>query len=84
MAEETEGMEQAETPKVQPPDKKPAKRSLPEIPETQSESPEPQSVFATGFYRAAGIPFCSSCGEKRRTNESGVFCPSNKPDCPML
>jgi hypothetical protein len=25
---------------------------------------------------------CQQCGEQRRTNENGVFCPSNDPECP--
>lgn len=25
---------------------------------------------------------CQQCGEKRRTNDAGVFCPANDPGCP--
>ena len=34
------------------------------------------AVFATDFYKATGIAYCSLCGEKRRTNQSGLFCPT--------
>jgi hypothetical protein len=25
---------------------------------------------------------CQQCGEQRRTNELGVFCPAQDPECP--
>lgn len=25
---------------------------------------------------------CQQCGEQRRSNESGVFCPVQDPECP--
>lgn len=25
---------------------------------------------------------CQQCGEQRRTNDNGVFCPANDPECP--
>jgi len=42
------------------------------------------AVFATDFYKASGIAYCSLCGEKRRTNQSGLFCPANQQECPLL
>ena len=42
------------------------------------------AVFATDFYRASGIAHCSLCGEKRRTNQSGLFCPTSQRECPLL
>lgn len=68
----------------------PEKLEKPEILETIIEpakpKPKPTSAetFATDFFKAAGIAYCNKCGEKRRTNELGVFCPQSQSDCPML
>lgn len=70
----------------------PEKLEKPEITETIVEPAKPikpmpvapTGTFATDFFKAAGIVYCHKCGEKRRTNELGVFCPQSQSDCPML
>lgn len=63
--------EVAETPQQLPPD----------IP-----FPEPvpvAGVYPTDFYKAAGIPFCSECGDKRRTRSDGsAICSISSTQCP--
>jgi len=44
----------------------------------------PTTVFATDFYKASGIAHCSLCGEKQRTNQSGLFCPTSHRECPLI
>lgn len=50
------------------------------------KEPADRPVYATAFYRRAGIPYCDAegCGEQKRTNSRGVFCPQGRSDCPML
>ena len=65
-----------------PPDKLPEKEK-----KSQDKAPKvikPTSVYPTDFYQAIGIPVCGLCGSKKQTNESGVICPENNPNCPYV
>lgn len=50
-----------------------------EAEETQEiESP----VFATEYFKGAGIPYCKTCGEQLRTDLNGdPICPIQKVGC---
>ena len=55
----------------------------------QSEEVQPTTTeptkYASKYYQAAKIPFCSDCGEKRRTSTDGKqFCPSQNPNCSFV
>ena len=71
-----------------PDDNQPLSNSVPEVVLQEdaivSETLESTTaVFATDFYKATGIAYCSLCGEKRRTNQSGLFCPTSHRECPL-
>ena len=63
------------------------------VPQPKAESKPTSSPaiatprYPTEFYRKAGIPYCSTCGESYRTNTDGTpLCPVAKPakECPRL
>ena len=43
----------------------------------------PAPTYTTAFYQNNGIPICSNCGEKYRTDRHGLpLCPVDAVDCP--
>ena len=43
----------------------------------------PAPTYTTAFYQNNGIPICSKCGEKYRTDRHGLpLCPVDAVDCP--
>lgn len=43
----------------------------------------PAPTYTTAFYQNNGIPVCSNCGEKYRTDRHGIsLCPVDAVDCP--
>lgn len=50
-----------------------------------SPSVTPAPSYSTAFYQANNIPTCPNCGEKYRTDRSGLpLCPVDAVDCPRL
>jgi hypothetical protein len=48
---------------------------------TDTESQQ-ASNYPTEYYKAAGIAYCQTCGEKLRTKSDGApLCPIAQPDC---
>ena len=49
-------------------------------------TPDPKATTKAKDYEISKMAFgelvCQQCGEKRRTNDAGVFCPANDTGCP--
>ena len=56
----------------------------PEKPSTETKTSENKPLFATEYYKATGIPFCSECGAPKTTVDGEQICPVGNASCEFI
>lgn len=61
-------------------------KTQPTQPPETAETTQPVAATKGKDYEISKLQFgnlvCQQCGEQRRTNDHGVFCPAQDPGCP--